>query len=54
MTVLCMFTGIGRGKHYRNPDQGLTLKHFVMGGIAAALMLIGGLILLVRWIAADA
>jgi hypothetical protein len=49
-----MFTGIGGTKNHHTEKNGLTLKHFVIGGIVAALLLITGLISLVRWVAGHA
>lgn len=51
--VICLFTGIGRSKSHYTEKNGLTLKHFAIGGIVAGLLLIAGLISLVRWIAGN-
>lgn len=51
-TIFQSFTGIGRRDSAAH--EGLKLKHFVIGGIVAALLLVGGLATLVRLIARHA
>lgn len=44
-------TGIGRSKDHKEEIAGLSLKHFVIGGIIFTLLLVGALVTLVKAIA---
>jgi len=52
-TIFKVFTGIGRSKNHRQETRGLSYRHFVIGGVLAALILVSTLVALVHFIAAS-
>jgi len=43
-TLLRVLPALGRNSDHRNPPPGLSVKHFVIGGVISAAVLVGSII----------